>query len=523
MIIKFIERSLKAKMIMPIAMLLAVVVVFTVSNFMRQLSSAESVNLKRKAELSASILSRAAAAPLWDIDIEQGMGLLAALSADTDFVQGTIKDDRKQIFATQKGPVAAGADDLVITSPILKVESGSSKTIGEIELIYSPIKAKASARQVFVVGSIAGFAFWVVLIGVLYWIANAFAKPIEQLTRAMGMVSAGDYDVEIPALKRKDELGEMAFALQVFRENGKRVEQLSAEQEKVKREAEENRVRLLGQMAEDFKSKVSRVVSSVSECADHVDSQSSDMGRRMGDADKSGSLVANLSSSNLTAIQNVASAAEELSSSISEISRRVSESADYANRTAKRAEEAGHTVADMAEQAKKIGEVVNLISDIANQTNLLALNATIEAARAGEAGKGFAVVASEVKNLASQTGKATEDITRSIESIQSVVGQAVKEIQEISDVANSSREISAGIAQAVQQQTSATREISGQVSHAASGTQQVSQEIDVVIRGISTAAGVANALQDTSRDLKAQSHELAQKVSDFLAKLQNQG
>ena len=222
-----------------------------------------------------------------------------------------------------------------------------------------------------------------------------------------------------------------------------------------------------------------------------------------------------------TNVQAVASAAEELSGSIAEIGRQVAQSSEIASRAVKDAESTNDKIQGLAEAARKIGEVVELITDIADQTNLLALNATIEAARAGDAGKGFAVVASEVKNLASQTAKATEEIGGQIGGIQTATRQSVEAIRHIGKTIVKTNEVAVAIAAAVEEQGAATREIARNVEQAAMGTQEVTANIAVVTQASGEAGQAANQMLEVSSEMARQSETLKNKVEKFLAQVRS--
>jgi methyl-accepting chemotaxis protein len=265
---------------------------------------------------------------------------------------------------------------------------------------------------------------------IVFLTARSIVTPIAAMTTAMGTLADGDKSVEIPATERRDEVGDMAHAVRVFKENMIKADQL-AEQQQANQERREKRGQQIERLTKDFDQSVAGVINTVVSAAEEMSSTAQSMTTLASDTSERTSTVAAASEQASANVQTVASAAEELSASVREISGQVATSADTAGNAVDAAEAATQKVQGLVEASQKIGEVVDLINDIASQTNLLALNATIEAARAGEAGKGFAVVASEVKNLASQTAKATEEIAGQIAGIQGATGEAVTAIDEI--------------------------------------------------------------------------------------------
>jgi methyl-accepting chemotaxis protein len=272
-------------------------------------------------------------------------------------------------------------------------------------------------------------------------------------------------------------------------------------------------------LANKFESDVKGVVSMVASAAAEMQSSAESLASTAEETSQQSIGVAAASEEATSNVQTVASATEELSASVQEVGRQVGESNRISNEAVVEAEKTNAKVVGLAESAQKIGDVVNLINDIASQTNLLALNATIEAARAGEAGKGFAVVASEVKNLATQTAKATEEISQQVAEIQGSTTEAVKAIGEISSTIGKMSEIAKAVATSVEEQICATREIAENVQQAASGTQEVTGNINGVQQAASETGSAATQVLDATRELSTQSEMLSKQVDDFLAEI----
>ncbi len=367
----------------------------------------------------------------------------------------------------------------------------------------------------------------VALIGVL--LARSVARPIALMTGAMGRLAEGDKSVEIPAQDRTDEIGEMAQAVQVFKDNAIRMEELAKEQAEAERQkadeaaerqrAAEERAKRLDELIQAFDTEVSSALETVSSAANEMQSTAQSMTATAEESSRQSTAVAAASEQASSNVQTVATAAEELSTSIAEISNQVAQSAKIAEEAVREAERTNSTVQGLAEAAGKIGDVVGLINDIAGQTNLLALNATIEAARAGEAGKGFAVVASEVKNLANQTAKATSEISGQIGDIQAATEGAVGAIQGIGATIAKINEIASSIASAVEEQGAATSEISRNVQEAARGTQEVTTNIAGVTEAAAETGSAANQVLGAAGEMAQQSTTLRDQVDNFLTQI----
>ncbi|MBE0529667.1 MAG: HAMP domain-containing protein, partial [Rhodospirillales bacterium] len=303
-------------------------------------------------------------------------------------------------------------------------------------------------------------------------LSRLIAGPIRSMSQAMLKLADGDTTVVIPGIGNGDEIGEMAAAVQVFKDNKIEADRL-AEEQKREQEARAARAKRIEDLCKAFDATSTEAVKSVASAATEMRSSSEAMSATAEEATRQASAVAAASEQASANVQTVASAAEELSSSISEISRQVTQASQIAAAAVSEAEQTNVKVQGLAQAANKIGEVVALITDIAEQTNLLALNATIEAARAGDAGKGFAVVASEVKNLANQTAKATDEIGAQIAGIQAATQEAVAAIDSITKTISKINEVNSGVASAVEEQGAATQEIARNVEQAAAGTQEV--------------------------------------------------
>ena len=392
---------------------------------------------------------------------------------------------------------AAALDDSVLTAHdtldghsvgalLGPVKDFSDKTIGVVEIVVDDSAYAALIRHstwvavllALGVVTVAGFA------GVV--MARRIGDPLRAMTGAMHALADGAVDVVVPVMRRRDELGEMSAALLVFQRNETARRRLEAEQADAAAQAQAARHDMMRAVADRFEGEVGSAVDTVGRAVTQVESQSrsvADLARQAGQRSRTVAGAAEQASAN---VQTVASASEELSASIGEVGQRIADTARIARGAAEDADRTDRTMQELAEAASRIGAVVQLIGDVASQTNLLALNATIEAARAGEAGKGFAVVASEVKSLATQTGRATEEIKAQIAQIQRVSAEAVGAVRSIGTTIATLDKITTGVAAAIEQQRAATTEIARSVAEAAAGTNEVSDSIGLVSEAAET-------------------------------------
>jgi methyl-accepting chemotaxis protein len=346
-------------------------------------------------------------------------------------------------------------------------------------------------------------------------VLRTLRELLGELADAMDKMRDGDYAVAIPHVGRADEIGVMARATEGFRENFVRVNE--RESERKNSEAAAERKTLLAKLAGDFEAVVGNIVGAVSSASGELTSTATTLTKTAETTQQLSTTVVSASEQASTNVQSVASATEEMGSSISEIGRQVQESSEIAKQAVHQAQKTDERILKLSEAANRIGDVTQLITSIAEQTNLLALNATIEAARAGNAGKGFAVVAQEVKALASQTAKATSEISTQIAEMQAATQDSVTAIKEIGGTIGRISEIATTIAAAVEQQGAATHEITRNIQQAASGTAQVAGNISKVSDGAARTGTASSDVLSAAKSLADQSGRLRTEVGKFLS------
>jgi methyl-accepting chemotaxis protein len=381
------------------------------------------------------------------------------------------------------------------------------------------VAAERLAQLTAIMNWITGIVSVVIALGLCLYLLRGVVRPIARMTHTMNTLAAGNLDVQVPSRSRRDEIGHMARAVEVFRDNAREMAALRDAQEQTREASERRRRADLLALADQVEASLKEVAAAVSTAAQETAGAAETVSHSVQVTNEQASAVAAAAQQASANVQTVATATEELSASFGEVAAQVARAAAVARRATNTAERTNGTVEELTASAQRIEEVVQLISTVAAQTNLLALNATIEAARAGEAGRGFAVVASEVKELANQTAKATETIAAQINGMQATTGHAVSAIREISETVRDIDGISAAIAAAVEEQQAAAHEIARNVQQASQGTQEVSQNIEGVGRAAMSTSSAASSSLAASKLLNGQAATLVTSLDEFLMQM----
>jgi methyl-accepting chemotaxis protein len=400
-----------------------------------------------------------------------------------------------------------------------QIKNYAGQPVAVLELVKNTTEyeaAAASSQRHLILGTVAILAGAALL---AFLLGRGMSRPLTAITAVMNRLSSGETEVAIPGGDRKDELGSMAAAVDVFRRNMIEARALRESQEAAKAQTELEKKALQRQMADRFEADVKSVVGAVAQATKDMQRVAVEITGSVKGTSERAAAAAAASEEASASVGTVAAATEELASSVAEIGRQVTHSSGVADAAVVKAGQTTEMVGSLAAAGEKIGDVLRLIGAIASQTNLLALNATIEAARAGEAGRGFAVVASEVKELASQTAKATEEIAGQVTAIQSATGNCVTAIGGISDTIREISGIATTIAAAVEEQDSATREIARSVQQAAAGTSEVSLNVAGASQAADQSRVLAENVMVASGELSQHAIALFKSVDSFLAGL----
>ena len=446
--------------------------------------------------------------------------LLARSSLPMETVQQIAKDAKayaEDFLSLVEGSLTLKDEDRDLAKAYDNVHAVLAKTEAAAEQRYAASLdgVAASRAQLSRLMLMAILLISLAVTAATFTIARAIARPVKSVTAAMAELAAGETAAAIPGTARQDEIGEMARSAQIFRDNMISADRLRAERQADQQRELDRAKRVEGAIA-GFETVISEMVGAVAAASQQLRSTAQTMAGCSGQASQQSTTVAAAAEQASSNVQAVAAAIEELSASVREIGEHVAQSGQVVARAVDQATQSNEQMHSLAEAARRIGDVVKLINDIAGQTNLLALNATIEAARAGEAGKGFAVVASEVKALANQTAKATEEIAAQIRTIQDATERSARAMDGVARSVGQVNETAAVIASAVQQQGAASQEIARSVAEAANGTGEVSRGVTVVSQAAQQTGAAAAQVLASADELGGQGDRLRRQVEAFL-------
>ncbi|MFN7191474.1 MAG: methyl-accepting chemotaxis protein, partial [Rhodospirillales bacterium] len=383
--------------------------------------------------------------------------------------------------------------------------------------MHQALEDETIAKNIVVAASLAGFLLGAIL---AIWLGRSITVPLKNLTNAMSGLADGKLDTPIPATKFKDEVDSMAKAMLVFQANMLRAETLEAEQTALKNK-QAQRANELNQLVGIFGSTIGAVFAQILDASKKMAGQSQNMRSSSGDAQSMATMVATEAEESSVNAQALSAAAEQMVASIREISRQVSKSSEVTRQAVEFAQNSERDVKALQQTSAEIGQVVQMITGIAEQTNMLALNATIEAARAGEAGKGFAVVASEVKNLAKQTASATDAVSKKVQSIQDASVQSAASIANIGKIVGSIDEYITVIAAAIEEQNATTEEISRNVSFVSGSALRVAENVQKIQTQSGEISGNAQTVNASADHMAGEAETLSREVKTFLTAMQN--
>jgi methyl-accepting chemotaxis protein len=544
----------KVSMIIAAAVIVGIAALVTVQVFSQQ-NSLQTIFRANNQTITELLATQVAGGLRWKkvVSIERAYARL--IEDPNSALAGVVTYDKtnKVVTTYERTPAAAAALKNAITLAAKALEKGKTYSgevsnhlievvavhgkkgpVGTLAVAWDlgPIQARTRSA-VFTQGGISLAVLIAVVVLLVLVMSKIVSAPLNAMTSAMQVLAKGDTTISVPSLERGDEIGQLAQAMQVFKDNAIETEKLrekqeeaQADKERVEEESRQAQIRSSAQrredmlaLASDFEGSVLEVVEAVSTAAGEMQTTANTMSSLADQTNLQTNVVSKAAQVASENVETVAAAAEELAASVLEISGQVSKSATVAASAVEKAQQTNETMAALDQAAQRIGEVVNLISDIADQTNLLALNATIEAARAGDAGKGFAVVASEVKNLASQTSQATEEIGTQIFGIQKASKEAVGAIESISGTIDSIAEIASAISAAVEEQGAATQEIARNTQEAANGTTEVTNNISGVSEATQDSGTASTQVLESAGQLAGESDRLRTQVVGFIEKI----
>ncbi len=512
--LRLARMSLRSKAIVITTLSLAVLLGVAIAAnalFMRQASEAA---LGDRARLVASLQSQALAMPLWNFNTEQVKAIIAGLADDRDFLAATVRDPAGAIVHQLIDHVSDGPS-IEQTQPITLEQGGKTETLGTLSLQLSTRALRAAVREQLLGSAVALVVLLAVANAVVFVVIRMIMTPLGALSAVMARLADDDLDALVPSQERSDEIGAMARAVQVFKDNAQARVRLE-ETQITEHQAKERRQRAIDALIRDFSASMAGSLGAVSAQSQEMLATATKVAQAAANTRREVGETNQAAAASTAAVGAVAAAAEELSTAIGEIGTQVVRSADEAGDAARDAERSRVRVAALVENSQRIGQIVGLITDIAAKTNLLALNATIEAARAGDAGRGFAVVAGEVKTLANQTAQATDEIVQQVSQIQNATRDAAAVIEGVAGRIETISKIAAAVAAGVQQQDAATREIAQRAHEVAASTTQVTGSIVEVQNAAAISDEASAEVTEAATALSREASELRAEIEHFL-------
>jgi methyl-accepting chemotaxis protein len=469
----------------------ALIIVFSVTTTLsvtNQKTEREQL-VQTRANLLLEIMAESMSIPLWEVDLDVIESQLLSLAKDPDFQFADVTDFAGDSLR-KRGVIGKEKEVFALEKAILRPEDASTK-IGSLHLEISKKGLEAAFKKDLRTTAIRNLILFAIIMVIVYLSLRMVLRPLVNMEKAMRRLAEGETDVEVPSIRRKDEIGAMAGAVQVFKENAIEKEQLEIERKQALVEISEKLEDAVGAISVELTSEASNLAKS-----------SHQMQQLLSAALYEADGVYNAGQNASLHSRDVARASDGMVQAIHEISQGITNAASVSERAVGEANHSHDTISLLAQSVEKVQQFVGIVNEIADQTNLLALNATIEAASAGDAGKGFAVVASEVKELSKQTSKATEEIGRLVSSITETSGNAVKAIDSIRDIISEVSEISTQIAAAVEEQDSTTAQIAENTQAASENVTLVSEKIEQAKGNISQAVEAASILDGSASSLE---------------------